>query len=147
MAFRSEPILAIDLFHKPFLRHDLEALAQTIQNLLIISPGTLPNDPLFGVGIERYVFELMNTSTLEEIQDTIEEQLSRYVIHDDITVNVEVRPMRSGDKNVNSLLISIRLFESGGRVSTNQDEEDVIEIGFAYAGNSATRKTISKIIL
>ena len=147
MAFRSEPILAFDLFHKPFLREDLEALAQTIQNLLIIKPGTLPNDPLFGVGIERYVFELLNINTIEEVQDNIEEQLSRYIIHDDITVNVEVRSMKTGEKNVNSLLISIRLFEIGTNPGVNEDEEDVVELGFAYAGNSTTKKTISKIIL
>lgn len=145
MAFRSEPVLALDLFHKPLLRENLEALAQTIQNILLIAPGTLPNDPLFGVGLERYLFEILNENTMSTLRDTIEEQLSRYVVHEDITVNVDVKPLKAEVTDVNTLMISVRLYESSANVSEAGTEP--IEINFAHAGNSATRKTISKIIL
>lgn len=145
MVFRSEPILALDLFHKPLMREHLDGLAQTIQNILLISPGTLPNDPLFGVGLERYLFEILNEATMSTLRDSIEEQLARYVVHEDITVNVEVKPLKTEVSDVNTLMITVRLYESSTSVS--EPDNEPIELGFAYAGNSATRKTISKIIL
>ena len=147
MAFRSEPVLAIDLFHKPFMRHDLEALAQTIQNLILISPGTLPNDPLFGVGLDQYIFELLNDTTITTMQTAIEEQISRYIVHEDVTVSVEVKPMRANNRNVNSLLVTVRLYEAASASSRSEGDSTSVEVGFAYAGNTSTRKTASKIIL
>ena len=144
--FRNEPILAIDLFHKPMVRSDLEALAQTIQNLILINPGTMPNDPLFGIGIERYLFELMNDNTLSEIKNNIEDQISKYIVHDDVTVNVEVKPVGTSSKSINALGVSVQLSpsSSNGIESTSNDN---LEIGFAYAASTTTRQTISKIMI
>lgn len=144
--FRNEPLLAIDLFHKPMVRSDLEALAQTIQNLILINPGTMPNDPLFGVGIERYLFELMNDTTLSEIKNNIEDQISKYIVHDDVTVNVEVKPASTSNKNINTLGVSVQLCPSSSNgIESNSD--DSLEIGFAYAASTTTRQTISKIMI
>ena len=144
--FRNEPLLAIDLFHKPMVRSDLEALAQTIQNLILINPGTMPNDPLFGVGIERYLFELMNDTTLSEIKNNIEDQISKYIVHDDVTVNVEVKPMGTSSKDINSLALSVQLCPSSS-TGIDSNSDDSLEIGFAYAASTTTRKTISKIMI
>ena len=145
--FRNETILALDLFHKPFVRQDLEALAQTIQNLIIITPGTLPNDPLFGVGIERYLFELLNDDTITTIQNNIEEQIARYIVHEDITVTADVRSMRTNDKNINSLYVGVRLYESNALSQREDEDSEPVEFGFAYASNAKTQRTVSKIIL
>ena len=144
--FRNEPLLAIDLFHKPMVRNDLEALAQTIQNLILINPGTLPNDPLFGVGIERYLFELMNDNTISEIKTNIEEQISKYIVHDDVTVNVEVKPVGSSKNNINALGVSVQLYPSNSN-GIESDSDNSLEIGFAYAASATTRQTISKIMI
>ena len=144
--FRNEPILAIDLFHKPMVRSDLEALAQTIHNLIFINPGTMHNDPLFGIGIEWYLFELMNDNTLSEIKNNIEDQISKYIVHDDVTVNVEVKPVGTSSKSINALGVSVQLYpsSSNGIESTSNDN---LEIGFAYAASTTTRQTISKIMI
>lgn len=144
MIFRKEPILAIDLFRKPVMREDLLALAQTIQNVIIIEQGTYPNDPLFGVGIKNYVFELLDNITISEIQSKIEEQITKYVLHEDINVEVSVYNMRSDNKNINALGIKINLSESN---PTEVSSDKNIEIGYAYAGNNKTKRTVSKIIL
>lgn len=138
--FRNELLLDINQYLKPAKREELDALAQTIQNLIIIHPGTIPNDPLFGVGISSYLFEILDNQTISEIQLVIENQISRYIIHPNTVVTANVSKLNSDTMvGVNSLKITIN-------IATIKDVEESIEIDYVFAGNKRTQKVISKLI-
>ena len=77
--FRKELLLDINQYAKPAEREELDALAQTVQNLILMHKGTIPNDPNMGVGISRYLFEILDNQTISEIQLEIESQVARYI--------------------------------------------------------------------
>jgi len=137
--FRDELQLAIDLFRKPSQLTDLEALAQTIQNLILIDPGTYPSDPLLGVGITNYLFELMDTVTLNEIQNKIDDQLTKYILHESVTINTNISEVSTGSTKLNAILIKVELY--------SVDNDTKSEMSFVVSGNTTNKKTISKIIL
>lgn len=137
--FRDELQLAIDLFRKPSQLTDLEALAQTIQNLILVDPGTYPSDPLLGVGITNYLFELMDTVTLNEIQNKIDDQLTKYILHESVTINTNISEVSTGSTKLNAILIKVELY--------SVDNDTKSEMSFVVSGNTTNKKTISKIIL
>lgn len=55
------------------------AVAQVIQNLCLIEPGTYPSDPELGIGIENEQFELCDDLYLIDLKNRIDEQITRYV--------------------------------------------------------------------
>lgn len=59
-----------------------EAIVQTIQNLCFIKPGTYPNDPDLGLGIEDEQFELMDSLYLDGLQNKLDTLIDKYIISD-----------------------------------------------------------------
>lgn len=62
-------------------RHNTEALAQELQNLIIFERGTFPNDPDLGVGIANYIMELSDTDTMIALRNNIQTQIDHYLPH------------------------------------------------------------------
>jgi len=56
-----------------------EAIKQDFKMLVLTSPGERVMDPQFGVGIRRYLFEQLTTSTYEAIRSRIISQASTYM--------------------------------------------------------------------
>lgn len=87
----------------------LLALAFNIQRLLFIDPGTYPNHPDLGIGIRQYQFERLNTGTLTDIRDRIDDQIRKYILDDldniSISSQVEKYNPNGNDKIVNSIAI------------------------------------------
>jgi phage baseplate assembly protein W len=119
------------------MRTDLLAFAQVIQNILIIEKGTYPNQPLLGVGIENYIFELFNDYTTNELKTEIITQINKFVTSDyDIDIDI------SKDTNTQNLTVLNLTFT----ISSNTSEEYSI-FSIIFGGENKTKKTISKIIV
>ena len=55
------------------------AVHQDLLILLLTAPGERVMDPLFGVGLKRYLFQPLTRSTLASIEARIKEQVFRYL--------------------------------------------------------------------
>jgi hypothetical protein len=56
-----------------------DAVHQDLKILLLTSPGEKTMDPLFGVGLKRFLFQNLTTVTLGEIETTIQKQIGKYL--------------------------------------------------------------------
>lgn len=55
-----------------------------LRNLILTSPGEKISDPRYGVGIRSYLFENITTGLLNNIADTIETAIRRYLEYLDL---------------------------------------------------------------
>jgi hypothetical protein len=55
------------------------ALAQRLQTLMIMEPGTIPTAPDCGVGIGLFRFEFADAPTIAKIQTRILDQVERFI--------------------------------------------------------------------
>lgn len=121
-------------------REGLEALAQTIQNLILIEPGTYPNQPDLGVGISNYLFEILDDKIIYEINNKIEKQISEFINHENIEVTCSVKKLKDPKTTrANTLSISINI--------VNIIKEKQINIHYLFAGNTKTKKVVSEIYI
>ena len=137
--FRDELMLDSDQFNKPKVLTELDSLAQEIQNVIIIKPGTMPNDPLFGVGIANYLFEFLDTTTINEIQNSIDSQISKYITHNSVVVNSKVDILDTGQNQMKALVVEIIMYPS-------DNKEDTTTLTFAIAGNKTTKNIVSTLL-
>lgn len=56
-----------------------DAVHQDLKILLLTAPGERVMDPLFGVGLKRYLFQPLTRSTLGDIEAKIKEQVGKYL--------------------------------------------------------------------
>lgn len=56
-----------------------DAVHQDLRILLLTSPGERTMDPLFGVGLKRFLFQNLTTVILGQIESTIQKQVSKYL--------------------------------------------------------------------
>lgn len=137
--FRKELILDSDPLGRPIEREGLEALAQTVQNIILIEPGTYPNQPDLGVGISRYMFEILDDATINDIQDRINEQVEMFIPHPSIKIGIVVNKVSNKTNNtrINTVAIDITL--------ENFINNTLIEATFLIASNRKTKKLVSKL--
>lgn len=57
---------------------DNEAIKKSIENILMTDPMEIPFSPKFGVGIQRYLFEINDVITANSIRDSIRRNLQEY---------------------------------------------------------------------
>lgn len=143
--FKSELFLDVDMFNKPVVMTDLEALAQVIQRLVLIEKGTYPNHPDIGVGISNYLFEIADTSTLNDIEYEINNQIEKFIdvseINIDVKCSMEKSTNRVNNKTDNILVIQFFITRLN---SINTDTESF----YIYAStNKTNKKTITEIVI
>lgn len=119
---------------------DMEALGQTIQNLIIMKKGTYPNTPSLGVGIEDYLFEILDNETISDITNNINTQISQFIVSNSVNIDVKVIQLNNSNANLNSLKIDVTLTETNDN-SKNQS------FSFIFASNLLTKKMITKLVL
>jgi hypothetical protein len=136
--FKDELVLAKSIYNTNEVRKELEALAQVIQNLIIIEPGTYPNDPSMGVGIEGYQFEFLDAKTISDLRDKIDSQIKRF-IPTDITIDFNVETIKN-ELGKNVLLFTFL-------VSGNPNYQRVSQINMLFGKNKDNGKVMSKIII
>ena len=56
-----------------------EMVRQNFLNLILTNPGERIMDPIFGVGIRNFLFDMNNPSTYSEISSRIYNQVSKYL--------------------------------------------------------------------
>jgi len=61
-----------------------EMVSQNLKNLLLTVPGERMMDPLFGVGLKRFLFEQHSIQVYATIHATLLDQVSRYMPFIDI---------------------------------------------------------------
>lgn len=149
LPYKDELLLDFDMFQKPAVRKDILALAQQIQNLVIIEKGTYPNQPNLGVGIANYLFELGDTFTLEKLRTEIDKQIDMFIDPKDFNIEINLQMIEGPNKRINTLSLGI----VAERISLNRTHEDtVIDQDYSYAqlligANTTNRKIISKILV
>lgn len=142
--FRKELLMDINDFQKPAYRSNLEALAQTIQNIILIDPGTYPNDPNFGCGISYYLFEFNDSVTITELQSKIDEQITKYALHPDVTVSTNVSSSRAMNGRMSILTIDVSIYETSSNKATG--EKEAVSFSYMFAGNTETKTIVSRIM-
>ena len=58
--------------------YDIEAIKNSITNILLTSPGQKILNPEFGIDLRRYIFEPVDEFTEEDIQEDIEDNLPNF---------------------------------------------------------------------
>lgn len=71
--------LSVNNFGTATEYEDLFALAREIQTLILMKPGSFPNHPEMGVGIQDYQFEYLDNLTISEISTRINDQINTYI--------------------------------------------------------------------
>ena len=88
-------------------------IKQNLKMLLLTNPGERVMDPNFGVGISRYLFEMMSDSVYSEIDSLIKEKVSIYMPY----VNIQRVQFFEDMKRDNK--INMKILYSVPRVSLN----------------------------
>ena len=88
-------------------------IKQNLKMLLLTNPGERVMDPNFGVGISRYLFEMMSDSVYSEIDSLIKEKVSIYMPY----VNIQRIQFFEDIKRDNK--INMKILYSVPRVSLN----------------------------
>jgi phage baseplate assembly protein W len=136
--FKDELLLERSVYNTNAVRKDLEALAQTIQNLLIIEPGTYPNQPSLGVGIENYQFEFLDDRTLSEIREKTDSQIEKF-IPTSLNIEMEIDTIKN---NLGQNILYFSFYVSDDNRFTKPENITIL-----FANNKNNKKIISKIIL
>ena len=76
---KKEFLLEYDNFKKPATVEDLQTIATMIHTLLFLVPGTYPDCPDMGIGIQDYMFEVLDDKILTKIRTKIDEQVTKYL--------------------------------------------------------------------
>jgi phage baseplate assembly protein W len=134
--FEPELLLAKSVYNTTAMRENLEALAQTIQNILIVETGTYPNQPELGVGIENYQFEFLDNITLTELKEKIDNNLKKF-IPTYLTIDFDVDLIKN---NVGKNVLFFSFLVSG-----NQEYTSVGQINMLFGKDNG--KVLSRILL
>ena len=113
--FKNELVLNRSSFNLLDQRVDKHALAQTIQNILIMRKGTYPNQPELGVGIEDYLFELADADTLRNIKVEIDKQIKMFI---PTNYNIEFEVENGSRDRMSILSITFDINKTGETTST-----------------------------
>ena len=118
----------------------LYALAQTLQNLLLVEQGTYPNQPDLGVGITNEQMELLDSKTIDDLKDKIEKQIEKF-IHSTYSIQTIVTM-----QNVNSLSTQKVLVCSFAVKDKANDDATTTDINVIFAVDKKMN-LFSKIII
>lgn len=133
--FNNELILEENNFHVLEQRTNKVALAQTIQNLFFFKPGNFPNQPLLGIGIEDYLFEMSNQETLSILENRIKDQITMF-----IPTNYGINFIIETKKNGKYTYLGITF--------TLDDYTDMTQTEFTlvFGRNQRNKKLVSRLI-
>jgi len=137
LSFKKEMLLATDGLNSQLFYSDGLAVAQIIQNLIIIEPGTYPNKPDLGVGIKNYLFEFLTADTKSSISSKIKTQINEFIPITNSYIDVSVI---SKDK-----IIGITIYIK--KDSSDDTDTDSLSFSLLFGMESKENKLVSKILL
>lgn len=132
--------MAQNIYNHQHILEDMEAMGQTIQNLIIMKKGTYPNTPNLGVGIEDYLFEILDNETISDINSNINKQLNQYIVSSSVNIDVKVIQLKNSNANLNSLKIDVTL-------SDTIDISNIQSFSYVFAANKLTKRMVTKLVL
>lgn len=141
--FKGELFLEASPTHQQRILLEKEALAQVIQNIVLLEKGTLPNQPELGVGIENYLFEPITELTQERLTNDIQSQVAKF-IPNMYTVKVEIE--MSVKELTNTILIAVSIKDSPFQTSVNSDNGDTL-IAMVVGKNKRQQKLMHRLII
>ena len=98
-----------------------------LRNLILTSPGENISDPNYGVGLRRFLFEMNNEDTREEILSRLYEQINLYL--PSITVN-DIN-VSASDEQIDSNSLKISIIYS----IPNTAQRQVFDMDFSQSDN------------
>lgn len=113
---------------------ELKGVAQLINTLLLLKPGTYPNSPEMGINIKKYQFELIDEQRKDEIRDEIIDQIRKYIMSSAI------------------VQLSLNVFEHEGNMimglafSISSIEANMVENFLIFAKQSKLTKDINTFL-
>jgi phage baseplate assembly protein W len=138
--------LNVSEFKKLKSTNGKEAVARMIQNILVTKPGTYPNNPDFGVGIENYLFDLATQSLKSELNANITNQMTKWLNKDLINTNIstkqEIEFLRSSDNKYITVAIFFTVYDENPKGNSEE-----YKLSLFYTGDSSNNKIISKLDL
>jgi phage baseplate assembly protein W len=96
-----------------------DAIKDNVKNLILTAPGEKITDPVFGVGLKRYLFEPDTEELRSTIENNIYKAMGNYLPYVNINKIVFSPP---GSNNENILYVQIHYSISG----TNINDEIII---------------------
>jgi len=121
-----------------------EAIARMIHHVLITRPGTYPNNPDFGVGIERFLFELATNEFKSSLEALINKQISKWItdpIEDsDLNIESKINFLRSDNNEFITLALFFKVTDTNKNGNTASYDVNVY-----LTGNRTTKRTITKL--
>jgi phage baseplate assembly protein W len=85
-----------------------ELVKQNLKNLILTNPGEKIMDADFGIGINRFLFELDNPALYANISGRINEQVARYLPYIEITNAVYDSSATNENLDTNFLYVEIQ---------------------------------------
>jgi phage baseplate assembly protein W len=104
--------LEVDSVDGPFSLHktELEAIQQNLKMLLLTSPGERIMVPDYGIGIRNFLFSQNTESLIRDIQDTIANQISKFMPYIKINdIEVGSPELSAGSVFIDKNIIEIRI--------------------------------------
>lgn len=136
--------LNVNNFNKLDYSEDVLCIARMLQNILLTNPGTYPNNPTFGVGIEYYLFDFANEKTKSELTSKIIDQINTWLnTNQNIIITPEIKFVKTDNNTYTTLAVMFNV--SKDSVTTNKNQEYNFTIFFT--GDTTNRKIVSKIDL
>lgn len=143
LIYKSEIFLDEDGLYNQVYRKNLNSIAQIIQNILLIEPGTYPNEPNLGVGIENYLFEQASSEVRQELNKKITKQIENYapISGGKVDVIVEI------GGTFNKILYISVLISSDDDYNVVKDLKSRTEIRYLFGLDNNTKSMVTKIIV
>ena len=76
---KKECLWEYDNFRQPATVDNLQGIATMVHSLLFLEPGTYPDCPSMGIGIQNYQFDLLTEDLMSNLRNKIYEQLALYM--------------------------------------------------------------------
>jgi len=128
---KKELSLSLNSFGEPLELSGKKAWISQIVGLIMLEPGTYPSNPLIGVGLKKYEFEVLD-SNLSRLRDLISSQIKTYL------PDIPFSDVTMGTQDHNGKPILVFLFEFNNAVGLNDTVAVVAEkagttINFDYS--------------
>lgn len=102
--FKKEIDFGLNNFGEQKTLDSAESLAQSILNLFLMRPGSIPSMPHIGINIKQYLYKLDDTFDVDEIKDKIYNQCPELIPY--ILIG-EVKIFLGNHENQAVLIISV----------------------------------------
>ena len=136
--------LNVNNFNKLDYVEDIVCIARMLQNILLTNPGTYPNNPTFGVGIEYYLFDFANEKTKSELTSKIVDQINTWLNTDqNMIITPNIKFVKTDNNTYTTLAIMFNISKNSVKINKNQEYNFTI----FFTGDNSNRKIISKIDL